>query len=228
MALDKFGAMKRVIAPLKALHVVGLLTMLPVPLMAADIDMGDAQIAGFETGVVAFLEGDLARAEAAWRPLAGAGDAAAQYNLGALYLTDQGGTDVAEAAWWFNKAAAQEHPRAQFALAQIYRGVAPASAMSVPVTPDLARYWLIKSAQLGHGPAQAALGMVYAAGDPDLGVRPDVVAAWQWLTLAADAGVAGAAPARAGLVISAEQRVVAEARAARLAPSPPQSSSIGY
>jgi TPR repeat protein len=57
--------------------------------------------------VLAYQAGDYARAFAVWRPLAEAGNARAQFHLGALYLEGRlGPPDPAEAYLWLARAAA--------------------------------------------------------------------------------------------------------------------------
>lgn len=58
-------------------------------------------------GVLAYQAGDYARAFAVWRPLAEAGNARAQFHLGALYFEGRlGPPDPAEAYLWLSRAAA--------------------------------------------------------------------------------------------------------------------------
>ena len=65
--------------------------------------------AGFDEGKAAFERGDWPAALAQWQPCAGAGDAACQNGLGALYRLGRGvPQDLSAAAAWFRKAADQE------------------------------------------------------------------------------------------------------------------------
>ena len=74
--------------------------------------------ADFEAGMRAANQRDYAGALRAWRPLAEAGEARAQYHLGMLYEDGRGvGRDTAEAARWYRAAAVQGHAQAQNALA---------------------------------------------------------------------------------------------------------------
>ena len=61
------------------------------------------------------------------RPLAGQGNAVAQFSLGFMYDTGQGVTqDDSEAVTWYRKAAAQGHANAQYNIGVLYangRGV---------------------------------------------------------------------------------------------------------
>jgi len=70
----------------------------------------------------AFERGDYAAAAKILEPLAWAGDASAQYNLGVLYGNGQGVTrDAAKAAGWYEKAARQGNALAQLNLGAMYR-----------------------------------------------------------------------------------------------------------
>ena len=71
-----------------------------------------AGVAGpFDDAVDAHARGDYAKALRLIRPLANDGDAAAQFNLGLMYMTGQGvSRDDAAAAIWFQKAAEQGFP----------------------------------------------------------------------------------------------------------------------
>ncbi|MET3907822.1 hypothetical protein ABID59_002163 [Bradyrhizobium sp. S3.3.6] len=76
----------------------------------------------FEDAVVAHARGDYAKALRLVRPLANDGDAAAQFNLGLMYVTGQGvQQDNAAAALWFRKAAEKGLAPAQTNLAVLYR-----------------------------------------------------------------------------------------------------------
>ena len=68
----------------------------------------------FEKGQDAYVRGDYAAALNEWRPLAGQGDAEAQFRLGVMYFNGRGvALDIAEALKWLWKAADQGHARAQ-------------------------------------------------------------------------------------------------------------------
>lgn len=74
---------------------------------------GPAQ-ADVKTGVDAWTQGDYVKAVNEWRPLANAGDADAQFNLGQAYKLGRGvPMDVPIALEWFRKATEQGHLRAQ-------------------------------------------------------------------------------------------------------------------
>lgn len=70
--------------------------------------------ADVKTGIDAYTRGDFATAVNIWRPLAIAGDADAQYNLGQAYRLGRGvPADPQMAESWFKQAADQGHERAR-------------------------------------------------------------------------------------------------------------------
>ena len=75
----------------------------------------------FAAGMKAYEAHDFTRAMREWRPLADAGDAMAQFNLGLLHYEGQGAPqDYAEAARWFQSAADQGYAKAQLNLGALY------------------------------------------------------------------------------------------------------------
>ncbi len=71
-------------------------------------------LADVKTGIDAYQRGDFAAAVETWRPLANAGDADAQYNLGQAYRLGRGvPVDAHIAESWFRQAADQGHERAR-------------------------------------------------------------------------------------------------------------------
>lgn len=67
-----------------------------------------------KAGVDAWKQGDYAKAVAIWRPLAQAGDADAQFNLGQAYKLGRSvPVDISAALDWYRKAAALGHYRAE-------------------------------------------------------------------------------------------------------------------
>jgi TPR repeat protein len=77
--------------------------------------------ADFSTGLAAYNKGDYAAAVKEWRPLADEGVAAAQYNLGLMYLDGHGvPQDPAEAVKWFKRSADQDYTQAQHNLGAMY------------------------------------------------------------------------------------------------------------
>src|SRR6186713_3119556 len=76
--------------------------------------------ADVKAGVDAWQLGNYPAAIAQWRPLAEAGDADAQYNLGQAYKLGRGvPLDLRTAQGWYEKAARQGHPQAQAILGLI-------------------------------------------------------------------------------------------------------------
>lgn len=89
---------------------VALITCTALPL-AAD----------FAAGLAAYQKGDYVTALKEWRPLAEAGDAPSQYNLGILYLDGHGvPQSPAEAVKWFKRSADQDYTEAQHDLGALY------------------------------------------------------------------------------------------------------------
>jgi uncharacterized protein len=92
----------------------------------------------FRNGLSAFNAGTYPGAQAAWGPLAEAGDARAQAGLGYMYYSGQGvPRDTARAADLFQRAADQGEPTAQLFLALMYF-----HAEGVPKNASLALMWL--------------------------------------------------------------------------------------
>jgi TPR repeat protein len=105
-----------------------------------------------------------------YRKSAEQNQAAAQYELGNLYLNGEGiKRDHAAAAKWFRKAAAQDHAGAMNNLGYLTSG-----------TPEAAE-WYRKAAEKGLAKAQANLGVMY--GDGSGGLRQDLVEAYKWFLL---------------------------------------------
>jgi len=137
-----------------------------------------------EDGMVAYQEKDYLKAIQVWRPLAQAGDAAAQYRLGVMYAEGRGiAPNDAEAALWFERAAEQGEPMAQYNLGASYAG-------GTGVRKDIAAAakWFRRAAEQGVALAQLNLGLLYANG---AGVPQDNVEALKWIDLAIYALPAG-------------------------------------
>ena len=89
--------------------------MVGVGMMLASVPVTIASVAGADVkaGVDAWTRGDFKRAVDEWRPLAVAGDADAQFNLGQAYKLGHGvPLDPSLAKSWFLKAANQGHLQA--------------------------------------------------------------------------------------------------------------------
>jgi TPR repeat protein len=180
---------------------------------------------------------DVERAFAAVRKSAAAGDAVAQFSLGALLYF--GGDDTAEAVDWLLKAAEQKYPPAEFQMGQLYdfgfvvdrddaeallwyrRAADHGSAAGQRMVGDFhqkgravaaslaeAARWYRRAADGDDIRAQYLLAQLYFDGR---GVDRDYVSAYFWYSIAA--GQAPLADNRLGLL---ELRNIA---AARMAPA---------
>lgn len=137
--------------------------------------------ADVKTGVDAWSRGDFAAAVAEWRPLAIAGDADAQFNMGQAYKLGRGvPIDPPQALEWFRKAAEKNHLQAQdnygIGLFQANR-----RAEAIP--------YLERSAARGEPRTQLVLGTMLFNGD---GVKADLPRAYALMTRASQAGLQSA------------------------------------
>lgn len=159
-------------------------------------------------GIAAYERGDYVAAMAAWRPLAEAGDAEAQFYLGVLHQHGLGvAKDDLEASRWYRRAAEQDHREAAKRLALINF-----AGDHMWTSKQQAVQWFRRAAELGDAESQGFLGVMYREG---WGVAADPVEALVWLTLAVQQGHAKAAEDRRALVrtMTAAELVEAEARA---------------
>ncbi len=93
--------------------------------------------ADFRSGLDAYERGDYAASLGAWEPLAEAGDARAQFNLGRLHEAGKGvRRDIGKAFIWYMRAARQNHQQAEAAAARLKRR-----------HPEIARRALIEERQ---------------------------------------------------------------------------------
>ncbi len=147
-----------------------LMTVLALPVQA-----------NFQEGVSAYQSGNFVRAAALWQTAAEAGDAAAQRNLGLMYLNGQGvNRDATRAADLFRQAADQSFSPAAANLADLYlRGVG--------VPRDLARSftYMRLAADGGLMESQHNLGVYYEHG---VGTDKDEDVAVFWYRRAASGG----------------------------------------
>jgi hypothetical protein len=105
--------------------------------------------------------------------------AKAQFYAGEIYY--QGKLvpkDIAQAADWFNKAAAQGSPEAINRIGEMW-----AAGLNGAPDPKEAANWYHKAAAKGLAEAQCNLGLCYAKGE---GVPANPMEAWKWLQLAAE------------------------------------------
>lgn len=157
-----------------------------MPVLVALAATATPALADVRAGVEAWQRGDYRKAVDEWRPLAIAGDADAQFNLGQAYKLGRGvPVDPGLAEQWFGKAAVQKHPQAEvnYGLALFQNG-----------KHDEAAPWLDKAATRGEARAQLVLGTMLFNGD---GVPRDWVRAYALITRAAAAGIPKAAETQA-------------------------------
>jgi len=138
--------------------------------------------ADVKAGVDRWMRGDYAGAVAQWRPLAEAGNADAQFNLGQAYKLGRGvPVNAATAQSWYQKAARQGHEQAQVNVGLLlYNGGRRQEALP----------WIRKAAELGDPRAQYILGTELFNGDL---VGKDWPRAYALMLRAADGGVPPAA-----------------------------------
>ena len=117
----------------------------------------------FADATAAYNSGDYATALKLIRPLAERGDAAAQGNLGTLYVLGKGvPQDFAQAVKWFRKAADKGNAHAQAKL-----GVTYAKGEGVPRNYVLAHMWWSLAAAAGDKEAAQARDFVAAKMTPE-------------------------------------------------------------
>lgn len=119
---------------------------------------------------------EVARALAAARARAAAGDVIAQFSLGAMLY--YGGDDTAQAIDWIRRAATQRFAPAEFQMGQLYD-------FGFGVTQDdrQALDWYQRAADHGSAAGQRAVGDFYRRGRV---VTADAAAAVRWFRRAAD------------------------------------------
>ena len=139
----------------------------------------------FASGWTAYQAGDFGRALTWYQRAAAQGYAAAQSNIGVLYIHGWGvPLDYAQAKSWFEKAAAQGNADAEVDLGSLY-------VHGVGVTRDYAEAmtWYQKAAAQGNGDAEDNIGAMYQNG---WGVTLDYGQAMTWFEKAAAEGNATA------------------------------------
>jgi TPR repeat protein len=161
--------------------------------------------ADFQAGMEANNRGDYATALREWRPLAGQGDALAQYNLAVLYRKGRGmPQDDVQARQWFEKAAAQGQAKAQFNLGTLYF-----NGEGVPKDYQQALRWFRLAADQGEALAQTKIGIMY---DDGQGVPQDIVQAYKWYSLATTNGDKPAPQLRDSIAKQMTPAQIAEAK----------------
>jgi len=137
---------------------------------------GSAQ--DFESGELAFHQGNYEVALSDLRPLAKRNDPIAQFNLGGMYREGLGvSQDNAEAAKWFLRAAIAGHAMAQHNIGIMYlegKGVIPDVVEAVK--------WFSMAAAQGDANSQYIIGIINLDGTRDF------VEAAKWLGMAAEQG----------------------------------------
>ena len=134
-------------------------------------------LADFQKGQRAFLAGDYATALAEWKPLALAGDAGLQNEVGWMYAQMK---DYAEAVKWYRRAAESGLPLGQYNLGQMYH-----NGTGVLQNHAEALRWYRPAVEAGNVLAQTNLGVMYLNGE---GVRKNYRVAYMWSSIAAARG----------------------------------------
>lgn len=116
-----------------------------------------------------------------YRRAAAQGHMHAQHNLGISYANGEGvERNVVQAVLWYRQAAAQGNTNSQYNLGLLHAiGQGP-----VRRNDGEALRWFRQAAEHGHAKAQSNLGAMYALG---LGGEKNLVLAYKWFTLAANA-----------------------------------------
>ena len=169
---------------------------LALPLIAASLLAAPAQ-ADVKDGVDAWQAGDYRAAVAEWRPLAIAGDADAQFNLGQAYKLGRGvPADLVQAEAWYRRAAKQGHLQAEDNLGLVLF-TANRRADAMP--------FILASAARGEPRAQYVLGTAHFNGDL---AAQDWPRAYALTKRASDAGlgIASARLAQLDSLIPLDQR----------------------
>ena len=157
--------------------------VLAITLLVGSVSVATAQ--DYDKGVAAYSAGDYQTALREWRPLAEAGDAAAQFSLGLMYERGKGVLqDFAEAARLYRLAADQGHDNAQYFLGYLYD-----KGLGVPQDFTLAIKWYTLAAEQENLIAQTRLSVMYTLAD---GVPADLTKALKWSRLAAKNGSSSA------------------------------------
>lgn len=138
--------------------------------------------ADLAAGAKAYAAGDYGAALAAWQPLADAGDANAQFNIGQLYRLGRGvAADVAQATHYYRLAAEQGHVGAQANLGTLYYF----AVAGAPKIAEATRWWDAAARQGDHR-SQYMLAVVYFNGKD---MPRQAALAYGWMQLAAAGGV---------------------------------------
>ncbi len=144
------------------------------PLPAAEPD-------SYDVAAAALKNGDYATAWRILAPLAEAGDARAQNDVGVMYGRGLGVPEsYAQAVVWITRAAEQGNPHAQSTLGYMYY-----RARGVEQDYEAAALWSRRASEQGIASAQTDLGLLYDKGQ---GVEQDYAEATRWYRRAAEQG----------------------------------------
>lgn len=169
--------------------------LLALPLIA--VSLAAPALADVKDGVDAWQAGNYQAAVAEWRPLAIAGDADAQFNLGQAYKLGRGvPTDLGQAESWYRRAAKQGHLQAEDNLGLV---------LFTANRREEAMPFITRSAERGEPRAQYVLGTAMFNGD----LAPqDLPRAYALTKRASDAGlgIASARLAQLDSLIPLDQR----------------------
>lgn len=168
-----------------------------LPLVAASMLAAAPAHADVKDGVDAWQAGDYAAAVAEWRPLALAGDADAQFNLGQAYKLGRGvPADLVQAEAWYRRAAKQGHLQAEDNLGLV---------LFTANRRQEAMPFIVASAARGEPRAQYVLGTAHFNGDL---AAQDWPRAYALTKRASDAGltIASARLAQLDSLIPLDQR----------------------
>ncbi len=174
-----------------------LTAAIALPLAAAAAALAVPAFADVKDGVDAWQAGDYQKAVAEWRPLAVAGDADAQFNLGQAYKLGRGvPADLGQAESWYRRAAKQGHLQAEDNLGLI---------LFTANKREEAMPYIKASADRGEPRAQYVLGTAMFNGDY---ATKDWPRAYALTKRASDAGltIASARLAQLDSLIPLEQR----------------------
>ncbi len=152
---------------------------------------------------------------------AGHGDAEAQFSLGLRFAGEGAAQDYAQAAVWYQKAADQSHPLAQFNLGIMY-----AAGQGMPRDEVKSMGWMQSAADLGDAGAQHHLGMkLHRASFEGLpeNASESRILAYKWLQLAAAQGYRSSEAAWAFVALNMTREDVADGgrRIAAFVPAQP-------
>jgi TPR repeat protein len=136
-------------------------------------------------GIAAVRKKDYYNAVRLLMPLAQAGNAQAQLQVGDLYYHGHGVKESDEEALrWYEQAARQGLSQAQFQAGNMYAYGLGTSAGDLDVDRKAALYYF-EAARQGHRDAQYGLAILILAGK---GVERDEAEAYKWMKRAADQG----------------------------------------